>query len=196
MHDFEQALLVAIATDSTGTGDGTISWQLKDLPVFDADFIPQGETLKLYYTVTVTDSQGTTDTKIVEVDITGTNTAATVWVHTIGDGNNGNWTTGANWGTGKVPTATDEVIVVTDQLHPALPAYPVNVTGNQAAHSVTMNDFVAPPNPNIPPEIDIQSGASLTIGTTFDMSADSILKNLGTVNVGTKLELLDDATNR
>jgi len=58
-----------------------------------------------------------------------------------------------------------------------------------------MNDFVAPPNPNIPPEIDIQSGASLTIGTTFDMSADSILKNLGTVNVGTKLELLDDATN-
>ena len=195
MSDFEKALSVAIAQDSTGTGNGTISWQLADIPVFDADVIPAGETLKLYYTVTLTDSQGATDTKTIEVDITGTNAAATVWIHKVGDGKDGNWTTAADWGSGSVPTAADDVIIVTDQLHPALPAYPAIVTGDQSAHSVTMNDFVAAPNQNIPPELDVQAGASLTIGTFFDLSADSILKNAGTITVGSQLELLDDASN-
>ncbi len=197
MSVFEQALDVDVSTDSTGTGKGQISWQLENLPVFLADFIPAGETLKLYYTIEVTDEQGATDTKIVEVDITGTNAAATVWVHTTTDGNDNNWTTGANWGTGKAPTGVNDVIIVTDQLHPNTPAYPATITtGTQAAaHSVVMNDFVAAPGQNIPPELKLEINSSLTIGTDFDLSADSILTNAGTVNVGGKLELLDDATN-
>ena len=67
MSDFAKALSVSIAHDSTTSGNsggnGTISWQLADIPVFDADVIPAGETLKLYYTVTLTDSQGATDTR-------------------------------------------------------------------------------------------------------------------------------------
>ena len=142
MSVFDQALDVGVATDSTGTGHGTITWQLEKLPVFLADFIPAGETLKLFYTIEVTDEQGATDTKVVEVDITGTNAAATVWIHTTTDGNDDKWTTGANWGTGKEPTAVDDVIIVTDQLHPNTPAYPARITsGTQAAaHSVVMND--------------------------------------------------------
>ena len=99
----------------------------------------------LTYTVTVTDEHGSTDTKTVEVDITGTNAAATVWIHTTTDGHDNNWTTGANWGTGKAPTSVDDVIIVTDQLHPNTPAYPATITTgvNAAAHSVVMNDFVA-----------------------------------------------------
>ena len=106
---------------------------------------------------TVTDEQGSTDTKIVEVDITGTNAAATVWIHTTTDGNDNNWTTGANWGTGKAPTAVDDVIIVTDQLHPNTPAYPATITSgtNAAAHSVVMNDFVASPGENIPPVLEV-----------------------------------------
>ena len=201
MSVFEQALDVNVSTDSTGTGNGEISWQLENLPVFLADFIPVGETLKLYYTIEVTDENGATDTKVVEVDITGTNAAATVWVHTTDDGHDGNWTTGANWGTGKAPTSVDDVIIVTDQLHPHTPAYPATITTgtNAAAHSVVMNDFVVdntqPVPQTIPPELKLETGSSLTIGTTLVMSADSILTNAGTVNIGTQLELKDDATN-
>src|SRR5581483_8862273 len=201
MSFFEQALDVSVSTDSTGTGDGEISWQLENLPVFLADFIPVGKTLKLYYTIEVTDENGATDTKVVEVDITGTNAAATVWVHTTDDGHDGNWTTGANWGTGKAPTAVDDVIIVTDQLHPHTPAYPATITTgtNAAAHSVLMNDFVVdksqPVPQTIPPELKLETGSSLTIGTSLVMSADSILTNAGTVNIGTQLELKDDATN-
>src|SRR5581483_11158490 len=163
--------------------------------------IPVGKTLKLYYTIEVTDENGATDTKVVEVDITGTNAAATVWVHTTDDGHDGNWTTGANWGTGKAPTAVDDVIIVTDQLHPHTPAYPATITTgtNAAAHSVLMNDFVVdktqPVPQTIPPELKLETGSSLTIGTSLVMSADSILTNAGTVNIGTQLELKDDATN-
>ena len=197
MSVFAQALDVDVTTDSTGTGHGTITWQLENLPVFLADFIPAGETLKLFFTIDVTDEHGSTDTKTIEVDITGTNAAATVWIHTTTDGNDSNWTTGANWGTGKAPTSIDDVIIVTDQLHPNTPAYPATITTgtNAAAHSVVMNDFVASPTENIPPELKIESGASLTIGTALDMSANSILTNAGTINIGTQLELLDDATN-
>jgi VCBS repeat-containing protein len=196
MSIFEKALDVSVTTDATGTGHGVITWQLENLPVFLADFIPAGETLKLFYTIEVTDEQGSTDTKIVEVDITGKNAAATVWIHTTDDGHDGNWTTGSNWGTGKTPTSVDDVIIVTDQLHPHTPAYPATITsGTQAAaHSVVMNDFVAT-NQTIPPELKLENGSSLTIGVDFDLSADSILTNAGTVNVGNKLELLDDATN-
>ena len=69
-----------------------------------------------------------------------------MWVHSDADGNDGNWTTAKNWESGSVPTAADDVIIVTDQLHPHLPVYPAIVTGDQFAHSVTMNDFVASPN--------------------------------------------------
>ena len=197
MSVFAQALDVNVSTDSTGTGNGQISWQLKNLPVFLADFIPAGETLKLFYTIEVTDEQGSTDTQIVEVDITGTNAAATVWIHTTTDGNDNNWTTGANWGTGKAPTSVDDVIIVTDQLHPNTPAYPATITAgtNAAAHSVVMNDFIASPGDNIPPILEVDGSASLTIGTDFDLSANSILTNAGTVTVDGKFELLDDATN-
>src|SRR5262249_24906923 len=152
---------------------------------------------KLFYTIEVTDEQGSTDTKVVEVDITGTNAAATVWIHTTTDGNDNNWTTGANWGTGKEPTDVNDVIIVTDQLHPNTPAYPATITtGTDAtAHSVVMNDFVIEPGENIPPELKLETNSSLTIGTDFDLTADSKLTNAGTVNVNGKLELLDDATN-
>ena len=106
----------------------------------------------LTYTITVTDEHGSTDTKTVEVDITGTNAAATVWIHTTDDGHDSNWTTGANWGTGKEPTSADDVIIVTDQLHPNTPAYPATITtgDHAAAHSVVMNDFVV--DPTEPPD--------------------------------------------
>jgi fibronectin-binding autotransporter adhesin len=69
---FEHALTVWIATDSTGIG--TVNWNLADLPVYLADFIPRGQTLDLTYVITVTDSQGATATQDITVTITGTDT--------------------------------------------------------------------------------------------------------------------------
>ncbi len=199
---FEQALLASIiepTNDSTGTGAGTINWQLVNLPVFLADFIPKGETLTLDYTVTVTDSQGATDTKTVEVTITGADANAEVWIRTTTAGvpntPDGLWTDGQNWETGRAPVAADDVIIITDQLHALkpgdpdpIPSYPVTIdaTTQAAANSVTMDDFST-----TPPELDILAGGSLTIGTFFTLNADSILHNSGTLTVGGKMELLD-----
>jgi hypothetical protein len=192
MATFEQALSVAIANDSTGSGNGTISWNLADLPVYLADFIPTGKTLTLIYTVTLTDSHGATDTKTVEITIGGNNNPAEVWIHTTDDNSPNNlWTTGQNWETGRIPIATDDVIIITDQLQGLIPSYPVTIdAGTQAvANSVTMNDFSS--YLGDPPELKILSGGSLTVGTTLSLSADSKLDNAGTVDVGTQLELLD-----
>jgi Laminin G domain len=190
MAAFEQALQVDVQTDSTGTGNGTLHWQLTDLPVYLADFIPAGQTLTLTYTITVMDSQGATDTKTVEVTITGANNPAEVWIHTTTDGNDKLWTTATNWEKGTVPVATDDVIIITDQLAPNTPAYPVQIDGKTSAvaNSVTMNDFLTYLNDR--PELDVAKGGSLTIGVGganpggLTLSADSILSNAGTITLG------------
>ena len=165
---FENALSASIATDSTGTGTGTINWTFAELPAYVTDFIPSGETLTLTYTVEVKDSQGAIATKTIEVQIKGNNTPAVVWVETVEKGSSapGDWNFGSNWETGIAPTASDDAFVITDQLIGQTPYYPVTVKAGEvaAAKSVTLNDF----NDNTPatlrPELDIEMGASLTIG--------------------------------
>ncbi|TMJ51702.1 MAG: hypothetical protein E6G85_13925 [Alphaproteobacteria bacterium] len=194
------AWIVEPTNDSTGTGTGTINWQLADLPAYLADFIPLDAELTLTYTVTLTDSQGATDTKTVQVTITGTDHAAEVWIHTTGDHSpNGLWSTAQNWETRLVPTSKDDVIIITDQLHGLTPSYPATIDGSTAAvaKSVTMNDFNVP-NPPDPlhqsPELDVQSGGTLTIGSGgLSLSADSILNNAGTISVAGKAEFVDQS---
>ncbi|KJC43213.1 VCBS domain-containing protein [Bradyrhizobium sp. LTSP857] len=189
---FESAMSVAIANgaDSTGSGTGTINWSLADLPVYLADFIPRGEVLTLVYTVTVRDEHGATSDQTITVTITGTDAAAVVWIATNKDGApaGGFWKDAANWETGTVPTITDDVIVITDQLHGLTPSYPVTIDAAAYANSITMNDFGGPP-----PEVINKS--SLTIAGALNMSADSIFTNTatGTMSVGGKAEILDTA---
>jgi fibronectin-binding autotransporter adhesin len=185
---FEKALTASIAADSTGTGFGTINWKLAELPVYLADFIPAGQTITLTYEVTVTDSQGATATQDITVTITGNDTPAVVWIATTTTGSppGGLWSDGANWETGAVPKATDDVIIITNQLIGLTPSFPVTIDAktDAVANSVTMNDFGTSP-----PEL-INLG-SLAVGGTFDMSADSILHNSGTISVGGLMEVLD-----
>ncbi|MET4388399.1 VCBS repeat-containing protein [Bradyrhizobium sp. F1.4.3] len=189
---FQSAMSVAIAngSDSTGSGTGTINWSLADLPVYLADFIPKDEVLTLVYTVTVTDSQGATSQQTITVTITGTDAAAVVWIATnkAGAPSGGFWKDAANWETGTVPTISDDVIVITDQLHGLTPSYPVTIDAAAYAKSITMNDFGGPP-----PKVINQS--SLTIAGALNMSADSIFTNAatGTMSVGGKAEILDTA---
>ena len=194
---FKAALTASIVEpqdDSTGTGTGTISWQFADLAAYDADFIPVGQTLTLTYTVTLTDSQGATDTKTVEVTITGTDHAAEVWIHTMGDGSpNGLWSTAQNWETRLVPKATDDVIIITDQLHGLTPLFPVTIDASTqaVANSVTMNDFDLANPLHKQPELD--NLHALTIGGVLSLSADSMLNNSGIISVGGKAEFLDQS---
>ena len=189
---FETALSATVAKDSTGTGTGAISWKLADLPVYLADFIPKGETLTLTYAVTVTDSQNTTSTQIVTVTITGTDSAAVVWIHTTGDGSpNALWSTAQNWETGTVPTLGDDVIIITDQLHGLTPAYPVTIDAAAFANSVTMNDFDLSNPLHSQPELDNLS--TLTISGALTLSADSIIHNSGIISVGGKAEMLNQS---
>jgi fibronectin-binding autotransporter adhesin len=195
---FENALTALLGTDSTGTGNGVINWSFADLPVYVADFIPKDQSVTLTYTVTVTDAQGATSERTITVVIGGTDPAAEVWIHTTEDGHDNLWTTGLNWETGRAPVADDDVIIITDQLHPHTPAYPVLIDeGTHAvAHSVTMNDFQenSEDSAHVPPELDVACDASLTIGAGgLSVAADAIVKNHGTVTVGGAAEFINDS---
>ena len=199
MAAFGQALTAKIlaGNDSTGSGSGTINWQLADLPVYLADFIPEGETLTLTYTVTVTDSQNAVSEQTVTVTITGTAAAAVVWIDTASVPPSGAlWSDKSNWETGTVPTASDDAIVITDQLAGLTPSYPVTINAPAFAKSLTMNDFggaptvpPAVPPPPAPPVLINQS--TLTIGGAVSLNADSDIENSGTIIVGGLMEVLD-----
>ena len=177
---FDQALSASITdpatglpTDSTGTGIGTISWSLAELPVWLGDYIPEGEILTLTYAVTVTDSQGATATQDITVTITGTAAPAEVWVATTGKDftPDGLWSTGVNWETGLAPTSTDDVIVITNQLEGLTPTYPVTITSavgtlGAAANSITMDNFGG----NAPVLIN---QVKLAVGADFDINDHS-----------------------
>jgi hypothetical protein len=195
---FENALSVSIATDSTGTGNGTINWQLADLPVYLADFIPDGETLTLTYTVTLTDSQSASTTQDVIVKITGTGPPAVVWIATTsGTASGGLWGDPSNWETGAAPTATDDAIIITDQLIGLTPSYPVTIAAPAFARSLTMNDF-GTLFTNSPTLIN---QSTLTVGAGgIALEADSVVENgsstdgSAAISVGGLLEVLDQST--
>jgi VCBS repeat-containing protein len=189
---FETALTARIATDSTGTGNGTIDWSLASLPAYLADFIRRGDTLTLTYAVTVTDSQNATSTQDVTVTITGTGHPAVVWIDTTPPPPSGAlWSDASNWETGTVPTATDDVIIVTHQLIGLTPTFPVTVNAPAFAQSLTMNDF-GTPFTNSP---TLSNHSSLTVGAGgIRLHADAIIENFGTISVGGLAEVLHQAS--
>ena len=187
---FEQAFSASLASDSRGTGTGAVTWKLGDLPVYVADFIPAGQTLTLTYTVTVTESQGATSQQTVTVTITGTDEPAVVWIATAGDESSGTvWHIGANWETGLAPTADDDVIIITDQLHGLTPVFPVTIDQAAVAKTVTMNDFGG----GAPPEL--HNFSTLTIGGALTVQADARVYNFesATISVGGNAEFLDQS---
>ena len=186
---FASALTASLQTDSTGTGNGLVDWKLADLPVYLADFIPRGETLVLTYTITVTDSQGAKAEQTVTVSITGTDDVAVVWIATTapGSASGGFWDDAANWETHAVPTADDDVIIITDQLKGLTPSFPVKVDAPAEAKSITMNDFgESPPKLINSSTLDVGSGG-------LHLSADSVVLNSAkaTINVAGATEILD-----
>lgn len=190
----QQALTASLASDSTGSGTGKINWSLGNLPVYIADFIPAGKTLTLTYTVTLTDSQGATSTQTLTVTITGTDDPAVVWIATTQAGESSGaqvhlWSDGANWATGLAPTATDDVIIITDQLHGLTPAFPVTIDAAAFAKSVSLNDFGG----GAVPELDNHN--TLTISGVLTAKADSRVINFAgaTISVGGSVEILDHA---
>ncbi len=193
---------IAKGDDSTGSGTGTIDWTLANLQVYLADLVPSGESLVLTYAVTVTDSQGATSTQDIVVTIGGNNEAAVVWTNTtpIPLGGVAQWSDAANWEGDRAPSAqgTDDVFIGTDQLQPGTPVFPATVTDAEAAKSLTM-DYFTDFGTSIP-ELDVLSTGNLTIvgalkmDTSTDdgapLTAESIIKNFGTISVGGIAELL------
>ncbi|WP_280705032.1 VCBS domain-containing protein [Bradyrhizobium sp. BR13661] len=186
---FEKAMSVAIANgaDATGSGTGTISWSLADLPVYLADFIPKGEVLTLVYTVTVADEHNATSTQTITVTITGTDAPAVVWIAT-NQPSGGFWKDAANWETGTVPTSSDDVIVITDQLHGLTPSYPVTIDAAAYANSLTMDDYDTTVHHTAP---EVINKSTLTISGTLTLNADAKLTNLagGQISVGGAIDV-------
>jgi fibronectin-binding autotransporter adhesin len=198
---------VSTATDSTGTGAGTVQWTLASLQVYLADFVPKGESLVLTYAVTVTDSQGATSTQDVVFTVTGNKPAGTAWVDTTPlTLTNGValWSTATNWSSGLVPSAAhnDDVLIGTDQVLPGTPTFPVTVAADASANSLTMTDFS---DFTLAPELDVNSGVKLTITGALSLNPivtdptiapdiaanpESTIKNFGTINVGGVATLL------
>jgi VCBS repeat-containing protein len=72
LSDLQKAIAASIATDSTGTGAGTINWTF-NLADHDLDFLAAGQTLTVTYQVDVTDQNGGSAAQYITVTITGTN---------------------------------------------------------------------------------------------------------------------------
>jgi VCBS repeat-containing protein len=77
----EAMLSVNASVISNTQQSGTINWAF-DSAGFTFGYLAQGESITLTYTITVTDSQGVTDTQDVVVTITGDNTAPDITVET------------------------------------------------------------------------------------------------------------------
>jgi fibronectin-binding autotransporter adhesin len=182
----EKVLAASIATDSTGTGSGTINWTVGDLPSQLGEFISKGKTLTLTFAVTVRDSQGATATQDVTVTITGT--PDEVWIATAKPNSppGGLWSDASNWATGTVPTASDDVSIITNPQIGLIPSYPVMIKDPAVAGSLTMNDL----GTSAPQLINC---STLVVGGAFNLSADSIVYNSGTIKVGGLMEVLDNS---
>jgi fibronectin-binding autotransporter adhesin len=95
------------------------------------------------------------------------------------------WRDGANWETGLAPTAKDDVIIITDQLHGLTPAFPVTIDQAAVAKSLAMNDFGGGGTPQL------DNLSTLAIVGALTLQADAIVHNAGTMKVGGQAELLD-----
>src|SRR6516165_3521454 len=179
---------IDVTQDPLQKNFGTATWSYS-VPDSTFDFLVKGQTLSLTYVATV-DNGFTAAPQFAEstFTITITKKGAEVWIHTTTDGNDNLWTTAQNWESGTVPVSTDDVIIATNQVEQNTPSYPATIAKgtNAVANSVTMNDFG-----DLAPELDVASGASLTIGTNLNLNEDSRLNNAGTVTVDGRMELLD-----
>ncbi|WP_218625772.1 FecR domain-containing protein [Bradyrhizobium sp. dw_411] len=181
---FENALSASIGTDSTGTGTGTINWTFAELPSYVADFIPSGEALILTYTVEVKDSQGAISTQTITVTIGGNDAPAVVWIDTKPAPPSGAlWSDGSNWETGNAPTIHDDAIIITNQLQPNFPTYPVAIDSAASAKSLEMNDVTGKA-----PILD--NNDTLTVAGGITLNVDAVLNNFGNISVGSLATLL------
>ena len=196
----EQAFSASLASDSTGTGNGTIVWSLATLPASVADLIPAGQTLTLTYSVTVTDSHGAAAEQTVTVTITGTDMPGQIWIgsahgsmgaSTAGAGSLTApallWSDGANWKTGHAPTANDDVTIVSDPSHGLTPDFPVTIDRLAVAKSITMDDFGGGNRP------ELDNLCELTVSGAFTVRSDAIVTNAGIIEVGGSAEFRDQS---
>jgi VCBS repeat-containing protein len=77
LTDIQTALTASVTAESTGTQSGTIGWNFS-LPDQDFDFLAAGQTLKLTYNVTLTDSSLGASTQSVTLTVTGANDAPVI----------------------------------------------------------------------------------------------------------------------
>ncbi|HZR76821.1 hypothetical protein [Bradyrhizobium sp.] len=179
---------LALAVNSSTGNNGVDSWTYS-IPASALSFLPAGATLTLNYNATVDNNYAPHDETLTAPITITIKSAAEIWSETkeIASPSPGDWATGANWLTGAAPTASDDVIIVTDPTKSGTPFYPVTIgEGDPAAFadSVTMDDLGS-----LAPELD--NFNKLTIGSGgLHLNADSILKNFGTISVGGIAEIL------
>lgn len=167
---------ILVTPDPGNTNVGSVNWTYS-IADNALNLLGAGDTLTLSYLVRVDNNYTPFDQSItvpITITITGGSLSET-WIAARPGG--GLWGDAANWETGRAPTASDDVIIMTDQSIGLTPAYPVTIDAPAFAKSVAMSDLSA-----TPPELDNDS--TLTIGGALTLSADSILHNFGTIKVG------------
>src|SRR5262249_55734754 len=110
-----------------------------------------------------------------------------VWTATTdGSPSGGSWSDPSNWSSGAVPTANDDVSIITNDQLGLTPSYPVTIDSTAVANSITMDDS-GTSHPELIKERE------LTVGGAFTMRADSIVENYGTITVGGPMEIGDQS---
>jgi autotransporter-associated beta strand protein len=179
---------LTLSANPGNTNNGVDTWNFS-VAASALNFLPPGSTLTLNYNAIVNNNFGPDDLSstapfTITIKVTGE-----IWSETeeIASPAPHDWATGANWLPGVAPTASDDVLIVTDPAKSGTPVYPViiNAEGPAAfANSVTMSDLG-----DIAPELDNYN--TLTIGSGgLHLNADSILRNFGNLSVGGIAEIL------
>jgi len=150
------------------------------------NFLTAGETLTLTYDAVVNNNFPAFDqVTTVPFTITINATSSVEWIHPTG----GLWSVGSNWSSGTVPTATDDAIIPAQDIPGGSGLYDVTIQTPAVARNLTLNadDTTG---------AQVTNDSTLAIGEVLTIFNNGVLDNSesGTVNVGQKIELLNQSS--
>jgi hypothetical protein len=176
-------LVVVPNPGNSNNGSATWTYNVADSAL---NFLTAGETLTLTYDALVNNNFAASDQiATVPFTITINSLSGVEWIHPTG----GLWSVGSNWSSGTVPTADEDAVIPAQNIPGGSGHYDVTIESPAFARNLTLNA-------NGTTGGEVINESMLTVGELVTIFTDGVLDNSlsGTVHVGQKLELLDQAS--
>jgi Legume lectin domain/FecR protein len=175
----EAQLSVIPTPGNNNNGSATWTYSVADSAF---SFLTAGETLALTYNAIVDNNylpNELTASQTFTISISGPSNVE--WIHPTG----GLWSTGSDWSSGAVPTASQDAIIPAQNIPGGSGLYDVTIEAPAFARNLTLNA-------NNTTGAEVINDSTLTVGQMLTIFNNGVLNNAGTVTVG-KLELFDQS---